>query len=74
MRGENPYSRKVRGRLYGSSPHARGKLGAVDVPDEAERFIPACAGKTFSKGRFLIPSTVHPRMRGENALRPSSTA
>ena len=35
--------------MYGSSPRARGTLLECDAHDVANRFIPACAGNTFSQ-------------------------
>ena len=52
----------------GPSPHARGKRRSADTEPLAMRSIPACAGKTWM---LLLPPmrrTVHPRMRGENAV------
>ena len=66
MRGENFSSRNHLCGQSGSSPHARGKLGAWDKRHSRGRLIPACAGKTLAVGLRDLCVGAHPRMRGEN--------
>ena len=50
---------------YGSSPRVRG-TGGLHLPQQREhRFIPACAGNRPSSARSSAPSSVHPRVCGE---------
>ena len=66
MRGENHQVAYGVRRVFGSSPHARGKL---IVPSQARcvsRLIPACAGKTRWYNCRCCKCSAHPRMRGEN--------
>ena len=54
----------------GSSPHARGKRRRYSGYRSNRRLIPACAGKTdFFLGHGAVIGA-HPRMRGENTLKP----
>ena len=53
-------------RLVGSSPLTRGKPMPETKTQEAERLIPAHAGKTFVKLGYLAEDGAHPRSRGEN--------
>ncbi|MCP1633762.1 hypothetical protein J2T35_002212 [Kerstersia gyiorum] len=56
----------IRSAPYGSSPHARGTPGHYLDSVLTRRFIPACAGNTLSDRARFMPSSVHPRMRGEH--------
>ncbi len=67
MRGENVLGRYAQLPMYGSSPHARGKLRPHFSRKTRTRFIPACAGKTRPYLMLLSVPAVHPRMRGENS-------
>ncbi len=74
--GSSPHARGTQTRqstgqaLYsGSSPHARGTRGRQRGQQPSMRFIPACAGNTNSGCRRIRPRSVHPRMRGEHAMR-----
>ena len=49
----------------GSSPHARGTPTFYRLYTVKSRFIPACAGNARTVAVSALPSTVHPRMRGE---------
>ena len=53
-------------RIFGSSPLTRGKLESVELVVDADRLIPAHAGKTFQRRSFRGPLAAHPRSRGEN--------
>ena len=68
MRGEHSARHRVRLRVPGSSPHARGTL-PVDSADAPEHgIIPACAGNTGTATYGRPSSGDHPRMRGEHPL------
>ena len=69
MRGEHSGNRSGWHRLGGSSPHARGTLGAAWGQTMRGRIIPACAGNTEYPHRILCEIADHPRMRGEHVLR-----
>ncbi len=56
----------------GSSPHARGTQRRVIHRAHRARFIPACAGNTWRMAGRKLPTTVHPRMRGEHMPEPAS--
>jgi len=49
MRGEKSVAMWRRRLASGSSPHARGKEGGIDVVKAVVRIIPACAGKSCSR-------------------------
>ena len=66
MRGEHNSGVGEVGKPGGSSPHARGAHGGVDLPSFTGGIIPACAGST---NMMLFPVANvrdHPRMRGEH--------
>ena len=50
----------------GSSPPARGTPRSPRWQPTCIRFIPACAGNTRECEPPRLPSTVHPRLRGEH--------
>ena len=52
--------------LPGSSPRVRGKQGRNRCPASLQGLIPACAGKTITKGETHHESAAHPRLCGEN--------
>ena len=56
----------------GSSPHARGTRAALWLKGALPRFIPACAGNATSRVMSPGSHSVHPRMRGERGVFPSS--
>ena len=68
MRGEHFQDKRVEAQARGSSPHARGTHWSVDLVLWTLRFIPACAGNTFSRGAVVGVPPVHPRMRGEHKI------
>ena len=65
MRGEKmgccPYTPLV----WGSPPHARGKVFLQVSIASIHRITPACAGKRFFACQFFNRFRDHPRMRGE---------
>ena len=66
MRGENTLAAKLCHVTHGSSPRARGKRDMGKPERQAQRIIPACAGKTIGiRTKFLLFAD-HPRVRGEN--------
>ncbi len=71
MRGEHPINCISCGSGIGSSPHARGTRLFDRHAHVILRFIPACAGNTFSSGLSAGLSPVHPRMRGEHPSPPT---
>ena len=66
MRGENQPQIVGVVILIGTSPRARGKLTVASQRSEANRNIPACAGKTLRSSARLTVYPEHPRVRGEN--------
>ena len=67
-RGENRDALAVEPQLMGTSPLARGKLGAfVNLP-RGQRNIPARAGKTCRHPAHRPSPREHPRSRGENSV------
>ena len=54
--------------ILGSSPLARGTLGAVVMNASLMRLIPARAGNTTRPERSTKPRAAHPRSRGEHSL------
>ena len=68
MRGEDGLTAWPGGRVGGSPPHARGRLGVSLDHSPATRITPACAGKTRrGVGKAGLRGD-HPRMRGEDCL------
>ncbi len=51
--------------VLGSSPRARGTRKLACSRVRIHRFIPACAGNATTANRFMLPPSVHPRVRGE---------
>ena len=68
-RGENPLTDSESARARGSSPLTRGKPLGSFIRDDADRLIPAHAGKTSAWRTASTRRTAHPRSRGENADR-----
>ena len=69
MRGEDPGVECASDRVFGSPPHARGRLLEPMRSPTGQGITPACAGKTKSN-RFRPNGTPdHPRMRGEDNFR-----
>ena len=69
-RGEHVRADQQVDGVIGSSPRARGTRGRLDHTPKLRRFIPAGAGNTTTYASTDIPSTVHPRGRGEH-IRPT---
>ncbi len=65
VRGEQWYTALTITCRTGSSPRARGTAYGVESGHPQKRFIPACAGNSVTLPSHSQPSTVHPRVRGE---------
>ena len=72
MRGEKQALKTILMRLYGSSPHARGKAVQEAFGDSFDGITPACAGKSWQKVFACAWPWDHPRMRGEKFSSSSS--
>ena len=70
-RGENVNGVITLQGVEGSSPLTRGKRTDIEAVLPRRRLIPAHAGKTDTTPSMGVPSTAHPRSRGEN---PKSNA
>ena len=68
-RGENGTRRSLLLGFYGTSPRTRGKREREREVIDAERNIPAHAGKTVYIGTAYDSTSEHPRARGENDQR-----
>ena len=66
MRGEDKPGTASAKPVWGSPPHARGRLRHDGRPYAAFRITPACAGKTPAFPRAGHLAADHPRMRGED--------
>ena len=66
MRGEHGEVDVCMAGNMGSSPHARGTLGAAPVFPSVFGIIPACAGNTRVIRGYRLETGDHPRMRGEH--------
>ena len=64
--GENPARPASTTARQGSSPRGRGKPADSPEAPEAPGLIPAWAGKTMTRPRFLRGAAAHPRVGGEN--------
>ena len=69
VRGENVLNMITHTFKDGTSPRARGKPAAQDHFFGFLRNIPACAGKTCEGWPAIFRGSEHPRVRGENATR-----
>ena len=67
-RGENCRASWSTSSLRGSSPLTRGKRDRRETEGQAQRLIPAHAGKTSSSLGPVRPAWAHPRSRGENVV------
>ncbi len=65
LRGERGVRRMGGRHAAGSSPPARGTVGADADLDALDRFIPACAGNGRLQTGRAPRRPVHPRLRGE---------
>ena len=68
-RGERSTAPTVWHRPIGSSPRARGTVRPIYVMGIDDRFIPASAGNGPGRDHRRHAKTVHPRERGERAIR-----
>ena len=68
-RGEHAGRIRPQSDSRGSSPHARGTRRRFPRLPVAIRFIPARAGNTGSTSTLNSNKTVHPRTRGEHAMK-----
>ena len=67
--GEHAPHEKCATRLFGSSPPVRGTHAFQALVLGKARFIPACAGNTFSFVSDYCPKPVHPRLCGEHPFK-----
>ena len=65
--GENREKHSVHERVRGSSPRVRGKPQQAPIRVNADRLIPACAGKTIECHPAATEGEAHPRVCGENS-------
>ena len=68
MCGEHEHFQHFRPLETGSSPHVRGTHTKIEKLNHIQRFIPACAGNTYTALSVSSKMTVHPRMCGEHIL------
>ena len=68
MRGEDVHTNVVLLQIVGSPPHAWGRQVKKQNIMRELRFTPTCVGKTSHRTVQDQYSTVHPHMRGEDAL------
>ena len=66
--GENAGAGDALPHRGGSSPRVRGKLLRHRQERARVRLIPACAGKTSTRGKSIPQKTAHPRVCGENQV------
>ena len=69
--GENSVYAQTNDAGRGSSPRVRGKLPSTIGPNDENGLIPACAGKTCCRILRLCVARAHPRVCGENLLKPA---
>ena len=67
MRGEKRSLVSLSAFLYGSPPHARGKVPLKTCNRELAGITPACAGKSMRREDLERIEGDHPRMRGEKS-------
>ncbi len=68
VRGEQSHHQRPKPYADGSSPRARGAVIDQHIQCEILRFIPACAGSSLNSTNENSPDSVHPRVRGEQAI------
>ncbi len=71
--GENRAQLQKRRAALGSPPRVRGKLQTGSYTNREGRITPACAGKTDMMRGDGADEEDHPRVCGENSLRPTSS-
>ena len=69
IRGEHDPNRSFGEKMAGSSPHTRGALVLLMALCVLQRIIPAYAGSTRRRCRWLPADRDHPRIRGEHLNR-----
>ncbi len=72
--GNSPRPSRSTRAIFGSSPRARGTVLSAQAAIPEQRFIPACAGNSPPSTTGCCPSTVHPRVRGEQVGPPSPSS
>ena len=70
VRGEQVRGVEPQSLPDGSSPRARGTVRRRRVRWHPDRFIPACAGNSLCCSVCSLVLSVHPRVRGEQAIEP----
>ena len=73
LRGEQGEGQKESPPREGSPPLARGTVPAVSIVFLRQGITPACAGNSAATCRRLSSVGDHPRLRGEQHLRASSS-
>ncbi len=68
MRGDNVVHDVLSQIPTGSPPHAWGQCGQLDQIERRRRFTPTCVGTMPWWTARATPTSVHPHMRGDNAL------
>jgi hypothetical protein len=72
MRGDNTYDDFSTEDASGSPPHAWGQYANIPERIKINRFTPTCVGTIYVRRLPVIPSPVHPHMRGDNlTIEPS---
>ncbi len=66
MRGEDIKWLRIFFNIFGSPPHAWGRLGSCSLNPSTHRFTPTCVGKTSTPFINAYLFSVHPHMRGED--------
>ncbi len=74
VRGEHPICQPLFQPKNDSSPRARGTPHRPIRRRVLRRFIPACAGNTYTAARGITASAVHPRVRGEHGGPPENAS
>ncbi len=70
VRGEQLLTQPTCWPKDGSSPRAWGTGSRGNGPSSATRFIPTCVGNSLLVCKFVVLSTVHPHVRGEQITSP----
>jgi len=69
VRGDHRGAPNRKRTTLGSSPRSRGPLSPGTFTSPAQRFIPAFAGTTRPVLAWYVQTSVHPRVRGDHAVR-----
>ena len=70
VRGEQQLLQGLALRPDGSPPRARGAVDRYSAARPVWRITPACAGSSSSSGGTIFPRWDHPRVRGEQKVKP----